>query len=107
MIRRWYYEWAPPCAHPGSHPWALGWGCGARSYTDAHPVPRWEAPAASGDWERRAERLGTQDPSALTPPPHQPRLLREPSSPLGQSPRKRTAASFRGGARVGGGPANI
>ncbi len=47
---------------------------------------------------------GANAPSGLTPPPHQPRLLREPSPPERQKPLWRTAASFRGGVRVGDGP---
>ena len=50
-------------------------------------------PARSGDWEGPAPPSGK--PSGVTPPPHQPRLLREPSRP-GVAPRA-TAASSRGG----------
>lgn len=51
-------------------------------------------PARSGDWEGPAPPSG--EPSGVTPPPHQPRLLREPSCPRGVTPRA-TAASSRGG----------
>ncbi len=75
-----------PRGAQGFWPRALGPGARAAQYYTARSPPLSEKPPRRpGDWERRAEPLGGQAPSGLTPPPHQPRLLREP----GPGPQRR------------------
>lgn len=85
----------PHSGIPGSKP-----ACGSPGLIAAcHALPRRPSRAIHRaalpcDWEGPAPPSG--EPSGVTPPPHQPRLLREPSCPRGVTPRA-TAASSRGG----------